>query len=187
MRNRVGSTANMLRKGGYPLILLIENAAAIEKRYEVLLDREIYRFVSGETIELIGRMSGYVVGLAVFAKALAEIIFGDEEAIVRLDMSEYQGDDGLNRMIGGMDGTLGVLPVMLKEQPYGVVLLDEFRQLFRSHSLETLVQKFFHDVVGSMQAGFSNTENVQVTDGIVFVNGEKQDWTLFPDISDTLA
>lgn len=76
MRNRVGSTANMLRKGGYPLILLIENAAAIEKRYEVLLDREIYRFVSGETIELIGRMSGYVVGLAVFAKALAEIYRG---------------------------------------------------------------------------------------------------------------
>ena len=38
------------------------------------------------------------------------------------------------------------------------------------------------DVVGSMQAGFSSTEDVQVRDGAVFVNGEKQDWTLFPNM-----
>jgi hypothetical protein len=38
------------------------------------------------------------------------------------------------------------------------------------------------DVVGSMQAGFSITEDVQVRGGAVFVSGEKQDWTLFPNM-----
>lgn len=38
------------------------------------------------------------------------------------------------------------------------------------------------DVIGSMQAGFSSSEDVQVRDGVVFVNGEKQDWTLFPNM-----
>lgn len=69
LRNRVAYTADMFRGGSQPLVILIENAAAIEKRYEVFLDREVYRFLSGETIELIGRMSGHVFGL----KGLAEI------------------------------------------------------------------------------------------------------------------
>ena len=38
------------------------------------------------------------------------------------------------------------------------------------------------DIVGSMQAGFSSSENVQVREGVVFVNGEKQEWTLFPNM-----
>jgi len=39
------------------------------------------------------------------------------------------------------------------------------------------------DVVGSMQAGFSSGEDVEVRNGAVFVNGEKQDWTLFPNMA----
>jgi len=38
------------------------------------------------------------------------------------------------------------------------------------------------DVVGSMQAGFSSGEDVEVRNGAVFVNGVKQDWTLFPNM-----
>ena len=38
------------------------------------------------------------------------------------------------------------------------------------------------DVVGSMQAGFSSSEDVEVRNGAVFVNGGKQDWTLFPNM-----
>ncbi len=96
------------------------------------------------------------VGKTETAKALATVFFGNENAMSRLDMSEYQGDDGLNRMIGGMDGTPGVLPVMLKEQPYGVVLLDEFEKtnpkvldLF----LQILDEGIFHDAQGRQVNG----------------------------------
>lgn len=91
------------------------------------------------------------VGKTETAKALATVFFGNENAMARLDMSEYQGDDGLDRMIGGMDGTPGALTVLLKEQPYGVLLLDEFEKtntkvldLF----LQVLDEGVFHDAQG---------------------------------------
>lgn len=96
------------------------------------------------------------VGKTETAKALATVFFGNENAMSRLDMSEYQGEDGLDRMIGGMDGTLGALSVMLKEQPYGVVLLDEFEKtnpkvldLF----LQILDEGVFHDAQGRQVNG----------------------------------
>lgn len=91
------------------------------------------------------------VGKTETAKALATVFFGDENAMSRLDMSEYQGDDGLDRLIGSMDGVPGALPVMLKEHPYGVLLLDEFEKtntkvldLF----LQVLDEGIFHDAQG---------------------------------------
>jgi ATP-dependent Clp protease ATP-binding subunit ClpA len=91
------------------------------------------------------------VGKTETAKALATVFFGDEKAMSRLDMTEYQGEDGLARMIGGVDGTTGTLAVMLKEHPYGVVLLDEFEKadpkvldLF----LQVLDEGIFHDAKG---------------------------------------
>lgn len=91
------------------------------------------------------------VGKTETAKALATVYFGAEGAMSRIDMSEYQGADGLERMIGSMDGTPGTLAVMLKEQPYGVILLDEFEKtnpkvldLF----LQILDEGIFHDAQG---------------------------------------
>ena len=91
------------------------------------------------------------VGKTETAKALATVFFGNESAMGRIDMSEFQGDDGLNRMIGSMDGTPGSLPVLLKEQPYGVVLLDEFEKT-NPKVLDVFLQVFdegiFHDAQG---------------------------------------
>lgn len=91
------------------------------------------------------------VGKTETAKALATVFFGNENAMARLDMSEYQGDDGLTRLIGGMDGTPGALTILLKEQPYGVLLLDEFEKtnpkvldLF----LQVLDEGVYHDAQG---------------------------------------
>jgi ATP-dependent Clp protease ATP-binding subunit ClpA len=91
------------------------------------------------------------VGKTETAKALASVFFGDPNAMSRIDMSEYQGEDGLNRLIGTMEGEVGTLPVMLKEQPYGVILLDEFEKanvkvldLF----LQVLDEGVFHDAQG---------------------------------------
>ena len=91
------------------------------------------------------------VGKTETAKALATVFFGDEKAMSRLDMTEYQGEDGLARMIGGEDGTTGTLAVMLKEHPYGVVLLDEFEKSnpkVLDVFLQVLDEGIFHDAKG---------------------------------------
>jgi ATP-dependent Clp protease ATP-binding subunit ClpC len=70
------------------------------------------------------------VGKTELAKALAEFLFGDEEATVTLDMSEYQQEHTMNRLIGAPPGYVGYesggqLTDAVRAKPYTVVLLDE--------------------------------------------------------------
>ncbi|MFT5849888.1 MAG: ATP-dependent Clp protease ATP-binding subunit ClpC [Patiriisocius sp.] len=67
------------------------------------------------------------VGKTECAKALASVFFKDEEAMHRIDMSEFSGSDAVDRLIG-VNGVPGVLSNMLSEHPYSVVLLDEFEK-----------------------------------------------------------
>lgn len=67
------------------------------------------------------------VGKTETAKALAYTFFGSEEKLVRLDMSEFSGNDALNRLLGNSDES-GILPDLLREHPYCVLLLDEFEK-----------------------------------------------------------
>src|SRR3989344_6004489 len=69
------------------------------------------------------------VGKTETAKALAATFFGREDALLRLDMSEYQTNDALERLIGAFgSGQPGVLASLIRENPYGVLLLDEFEK-----------------------------------------------------------
>jgi len=64
------------------------------------------------------------VGKTELSKALAELLFGSRERMVRLDMGEYAGPDALLRLLG--DGaTPGYLSAAVRRQPFCVVLLDE--------------------------------------------------------------
>jgi ATP-dependent Clp protease ATP-binding subunit ClpC len=70
------------------------------------------------------------VGKTELAKALAEFLFGDEDASVELDMSEYQNEASVNRLIGAPPGYVGYegggqLTDAVRQQPYVVVLFDE--------------------------------------------------------------
>jgi ATP-dependent Clp protease ATP-binding subunit ClpC len=70
------------------------------------------------------------VGKTELAKALAEFLFGDEEATVTLDMSEYQQEHTVNRLLGAPPGYVGYegqdqLTDIVREKPYTVVLFDE--------------------------------------------------------------
>ncbi len=70
------------------------------------------------------------VGKTELAKALAEIMFDDEEAMVRVDMSEYGEKHTVSRMIGSPPGYIGhdeggQLTEKIRRRPYSVVLLDE--------------------------------------------------------------
>jgi ATP-dependent Clp protease ATP-binding subunit ClpB len=70
------------------------------------------------------------VGKTELAKALAEIMFDDENSIVRVDMSEYMEKHSVSRMIGSPPGYVGYdeggqLTEKIRRRPYSVVLLDE--------------------------------------------------------------
>jgi ATP-dependent Clp protease ATP-binding subunit ClpC len=92
------------------------------------------------------------VGKTETAKALADVLFGDEKLLMRLDMSEYQNDESLARLIGSQEGNKqGILSNMLREHPYGVLLLDEFEKTNKevlNLFLQIIDEGFFSDVSG---------------------------------------
>jgi ATP-dependent Clp protease ATP-binding subunit ClpC len=70
------------------------------------------------------------VGKTELAKALAEFLFNDEDAMIRLDMSEFHDEHTVARLIGAPPGYKGMeqggqLTEALRRKPYSVVLLDE--------------------------------------------------------------
>jgi ATP-dependent Clp protease ATP-binding subunit ClpC len=70
------------------------------------------------------------VGKTLLAKALAEFMFGDAEAMITLDMSEYMEKHNVSRLIGAPPGYVGYeeggqLTERIRRRPYAVVLLDE--------------------------------------------------------------
>ncbi|MEY2641013.1 MAG: hypothetical protein RL150_406 [Candidatus Parcubacteria bacterium] len=89
------------------------------------------------------------VGKTETTKALAEVFFGDEDRIMRFDMSEFGGADGLAKLIGEAGhAAVGVLAAKLREQQYGVLLLDEIEKASREvHDifLQVLDEGFFTD------------------------------------------
>jgi ATP-dependent Clp protease ATP-binding subunit ClpB len=73
------------------------------------------------------------VGKTELARALAEFLFDSEEAMVRIDMSEYQEKHTVSRMIGAPPGYVGYeeagqLTEAVRRRPYSVVLLDEIEK-----------------------------------------------------------
>jgi ATP-dependent Clp protease ATP-binding subunit ClpB len=73
------------------------------------------------------------VGKTELAKALAEYLFNDENAMVRIDMSEYQERHTVSRLIGAPPGYIGYeesgqLTEAVRRKPYSVVLLDEIEK-----------------------------------------------------------
>ena len=67
------------------------------------------------------------VGKTETAKALAAIYFGDEERIIRLDLSEYQNPQDLKRLIGSVDEQ-SFFVSQVRETPFALVLLDEIEK-----------------------------------------------------------
>jgi ATP-dependent Clp protease ATP-binding subunit ClpC len=73
------------------------------------------------------------VGKTLLAKALAQFMFGDEDALVHIDMSEYMEKHNVSRLIGAPPGYVGYeeggqLTEKIRRRPYAVVLLDEIEK-----------------------------------------------------------
>ena len=73
------------------------------------------------------------VGKTELAKALAELLFDDEQAMTRIDMSEYQERHAVSRLVGAPPGYVGYeeggqLTEAVRRRPYAVILLDEIEK-----------------------------------------------------------
>ncbi|WP_459555736.1 ATP-dependent Clp protease ATP-binding subunit [Lacunimicrobium album] len=73
------------------------------------------------------------VGKTLTAKTLAEFMFGDEDSLIQIDMSEYQEKHNISRLIGAPPGYVGYeeggqLTERIRRRPYAVVLLDEIEK-----------------------------------------------------------
>jgi len=90
------------------------------------------------------------VGKTLLSKALAEFMFGDEEALVQIDMSEYMEKHNVSRLIGAPPGYVGYeeggqLTERIRRRPYAVVLLDDEESSYErmKEMLQKEVERYF--------------------------------------------
>ena len=99
------------------------------------------------------------VGKTEMAKSLARFFFSDEGRMARFDMSEYADALAVTRLVGGATGSEGTLTARIREQPFSVVLFDEFEKAHHSFFdllLQTLGEGRLTDGRGRL-ADFSNS------------------------------
>jgi ATP-dependent Clp protease ATP-binding subunit ClpB len=68
------------------------------------------------------------VGKTELAKTISRVYFAKKDLLIRLDMSEYQEEDSIKKMIGDSDGTKGYLTEAVRKKPFSLILLDEFEK-----------------------------------------------------------
>lgn len=68
------------------------------------------------------------VGKTELAKTISRVYFNKKDLLVRLDMSEYQEEDSVKKMIGDATGIRGYLTEAVRQKPFSLILLDEFEK-----------------------------------------------------------
>lgn len=99
------------------------------------------------------------VGKTELTKALAEFFFSDKARMARFDMSEFSNALSVQRLIGGTGESEGLLTAKVREQPFSVVLFDEFEKAHHSFFdllLQILGEGRLTDARGRM-ADFTNS------------------------------
>lgn len=99
------------------------------------------------------------VGKTELTKALTEFFFSDSSRLIRFDMSEFSNQLSVQRLIGGTGEAEGLLTAKVREQPFSVVLLDEFEKAHHSFFdllLQMLGEGRLTDSVGRV-ADFTNS------------------------------
>ncbi|MFC1756356.1 AAA family ATPase [Patescibacteria group bacterium] len=100
------------------------------------------------------------VGKTETAKALAQTYFGNEEKMIRLDMSEYQSPGSIDRLVGSSQtGRRGYVIDKVKDNPYSLILMDEIEKAYPDILdlfLQVLDEGFLTDAFGE-KVNFRNT------------------------------
>ncbi len=126
------------------------------------------------------------VGKTELARALAEFMFGNEDAMLPLDMSEFKDESSLNRLIGSPTGYIGSeeggqLTERVKRQPYIIVLFDEVEKA-HPRVLDILLQMIEE---GRLTDGRGNTTNFSET-VIILTSNLGSEHLAVPVISDEI-
>ncbi len=99
------------------------------------------------------------VGKTEMVKSLTEFFFTEKERMIRFDMSEFSNQLSVQRLIGGTGEKEGLLTAKVREQPFSVILLDEFEKAHNSFFdllLQILGEGRLTDSVGRV-ADFTNS------------------------------
>jgi ATP-dependent Clp protease ATP-binding subunit ClpB len=117
------------------------------------------------------------VGKTELARALAEFLFDDEQAIVRIDMSEYQEKHTVSRLVGAPPGYIGFeeggqLTEAVRRRPYSVVLFDEIEKAH--HEVFNVLLQLLDD--GRLTDGHGRTVDFRNTVIIMTSNLGNQLW-----------
>ena len=127
------------------------------------------------------------VGKTELVKALAEVVFDNEEAVIRLDMSEYSEPHSVSKLIGSPPGYVGYddagqLTEKVRRKPYSIILLDEIEKAH--HEVFNILLQILDDGRISDSHGkvinFSNTMVIMTSNagsdlksnGLGFINDE---------------
>src|SRR5437016_5962453 len=141
------------------------------------------------------------VGKTLLAKRLAHFMFGDENALVQIDMSEYMEKHNVSRLIGAPPGYIGYeeggqLTEKIRRRPYSVVLLDEIEKAHPdvwNMLLQIMEEGRLTDNVGRT-IDFKNTVLImttnigaeQITGKTAFGFGKKDDETTYEKMKEVL-
>lgn len=126
------------------------------------------------------------VGKTELAKALAEFMFGSEDAMLPLDMSEFKDESSLNRLIGSPSGYVdseagGQLTERVRQQPYIIVLFDEVEKA-HPRIMDILLQVIEE---GRLTDGRGNTTNFSET-VIILTSNLGSEFLAVPVITDEI-
>lgn len=110
------------------------------------------------------------------AKQLAQAMFGSPDALIRFDMSEYNDQDAVHRLLGTADAG-GTLTEAVKHQPFAIVLLDEIEK--GSHDVQDLFLQVLQDGIlhdsDDQPVSFKNTIIIMTTNlAAKVVNNQQQ-------------
>jgi ATP-dependent Clp protease ATP-binding subunit ClpC len=132
------------------------------------------------------------VGKTETAKALAESYFGSEKNMIRLDMSEYEQPDSLDRLIGTVQNPAGILTDAILAKPFSLILLDElekadknvlniFLQVFEDGRLTDPRGKV-SDFTNSIIIGTSNAGSEFIRENVGRLSAEQLKTTLIDQL-----
>jgi ATP-dependent Clp protease ATP-binding subunit ClpC len=104
------------------------------------------------------------VGKTLLAKTLAEFLFGNEEALIRIDMSDFMEKHNVSRLVGAPPGYIGyeeggLLTEKIRRRPYSVILLDEIEKAH--HDVFNLLLQVLEE--GQLQDNLGHTVSFRNT------------------------